>query len=897
MNVLHGVALTPVVPLLTSPADLFILRSSAAAAVLQKTDTVSHETDTEQDQRKTDAMRNILVTAGFFLFLLPALALGRAPQLDTFLKTHSDPLKALTSEEETAAYLSTHLLDAYGNVSALVGFIDSLAGGSYPAASDALVQEKLLRQYLAGASPAQARRLSSLISDIRAGEPLTANINRQMTRLGNILTAYTLASDIVQALSGQDEARIKALATAINTRIGMLANQIGTTSLSVAMGGVAFIDYALKTFITAQAEQYHDFWWQAYTAYLNARYPKLVTGPGSWAALLAVQDGGIQNRLHEFWDAPLENAALYYRRPGPFQRDSLATATFREKFAARYYRDYLETTLTTYTARKAEAARSELMASAETTLNGLGRLMGDIQALKTAVSRYQAGRKAAPVPLEIHLETDNGPAVTGPVCNGDSLAVITAGNAAHEKNAVWIWQVEDAKGIPVKGLYREDKAQGNKAPGIFRFQLNRFHPGTYQIRLSRRTTDGSVQESMGLARFKVVPELIVDKLLATPDRAAQSHHPEITEGRDVFLYAHYRTHRDTDRFSLDLSVSRQGSRQVLAHARAVRPKTGEKPPYRAGIRLPGEKISAGDRLVFRFKAAKTPETGAIAPVTASQTLTIKAEQGQKEKDPVLSPALPTTARPTKKKAPEVTPQPPAQKAQKHPGPKQVSRPEPSVRKVAKPPSQAPARESDSLAEKKQAYNRQVKQFRSDWKRVWREADKVLGEASAAMRRYQDDLKRHFRDGLSRKSGAGRREVLAKISKMPDPHKMMEALAGKLPCETRQKLYCGMEELEDISRLSQGVPGFDHLRNNKVRERLVTADRAVRTLAPLMKYYGSYVEAALEKDPLKPDKAEALKARAQKLAREVSRLTKAFGAAKSPPPVPTFNQLRAAGKFR
>jgi len=191
------------------------------------------------------------------------------------------------------------------------------------------------------------------------------------------------------------------LSTAMTiSRAGMNAAKLGS-----AVAG--FLDYALTSLMVQELTGYEEYWWNAYSAYLNSRYPKMVSGNNSWANLAMRQDKGraFQARLYEFWatsdvsgdgiETPLERATHYYKAPKGLRRgDALAMAKFQKTFAARYYGDYLKTTLDTFMKRKATAAKDAAASKFGAAAAALCSYLGDMESLARDVQKLKTEQKA-----------------------------------------------------------------------------------------------------------------------------------------------------------------------------------------------------------------------------------------------------------------------------------------------------------------------------------------------------------------------------------------------------------------------------------------------------------------------------------------------------------------------
>jgi len=380
-----------------------------------------------------------------------------APQLREFVERHQQEILRQNGEEALKSYLFTHLLEPYKDTGNLLEFTDALTGGVYTREVDYILKEKLLETRIDPVSLKSTDRLKIHLAKVRQAQPFTVNVNESMRRIGYGVTAATLATQVHRAFLGSDAAKREALATAFSAELEWLVTKAESTALSVSMGGVQFLDFALKKFCVAQYDQYNDFWWNAYAAYYNQQYRSIVKGPGSWASLAEASGGeGIEKRLDEFWKSPLEYAAMYYKAPSPFQRDALAAAQFRKPFAARYYNDYLKTTLDTWFSRKVEAEKEANLRAAEEEMKKLTAFLEDMGALKKLVAEARKKMKNDEgLPrLTIYKVTHDdyqGRAFRPPAQNGDTIHYAA--------------KVEYPPGTPVPAAIQWEERAPGQGPG------------------------------------------------------------------------------------------------------------------------------------------------------------------------------------------------------------------------------------------------------------------------------------------------------------------------------------------------------------------------------------------------------------------------------------------------
>lgn len=282
--------------------------------------------------------------------------------------------------------LAAHVLGTAATGVNLFNFVHQTTGGSYQVMARRLVQGKVLDTVVLpnGASRDHVRLMAAMVAERR---PITDRLVGPVNKLGGYLKALQIGRDLTNAIGGDDAAKLNLIKAAYDQQFSAATAFAATRSLQAAMGSVAFLNYALTTFITKQYADYEQFWWESYSRYHNKVHREIVTGSHSWVAL--IERGGhaeVEKRLHSFWNDPLENAAHHYRKPGPLQSTGLSIATFRVPFAARYYRDSLHPTLKTYFQRKAREAANEAYFEAEQACREVDTAGRAIAALQTLLA-------------------------------------------------------------------------------------------------------------------------------------------------------------------------------------------------------------------------------------------------------------------------------------------------------------------------------------------------------------------------------------------------------------------------------------------------------------------------------------------------------------------------------
>jgi hypothetical protein len=322
---------------------------------------------------------------------------------------------------------SANIMKAYDIEYAKTKNVNASANAVISTLSDAFKVDAVLSRFLVGATNGKYIKEISKITALRTGysinpktlqskklvkyfksvqlEPtsISSGLTKGYDRLALIVSVAGMASNLYAAVStGKKIHYAKAAKDSVDIASALAVTKFGWQGLQTAFGTVAFLDYALNSFITQAYGQYDEYWWQSYRSYMDSNYPKMVTGKKSWATLMHKNDGGkaFEERLTEFWSSqptsdgiftPALRAAHYYKKPSPFQRDGLASSTddMKKAFAARYYTDTLKTTLETYSKLEAEKIQLEAEDKLSVALESLCDYMSELKSLQVEVADLQ----------------------------------------------------------------------------------------------------------------------------------------------------------------------------------------------------------------------------------------------------------------------------------------------------------------------------------------------------------------------------------------------------------------------------------------------------------------------------------------------------------------------------
>ncbi len=294
--------------------------------------------------------------------------------------------KKIQNNSEAKDLFLTHS-KAFGVSKTIFDFIDKFSGGHYTKNVQAImdVPKQKWDMHIGLMGGYRIEKVREIVNTNRR-VPITSRLAPAMTNISNGLQVISIMRDIKAGIEGDDMKKLSAIEGTVNLVQGHIISEYGGKAMGMAMLGPAVIGTALKKFMAEAKGQYGAYWWEAYSSYLNQKYPKLVQGDNSWASLS--ESGGyaaVERRLYEFWDSPYANAAEYHGKAGIQTAPALAERTLKDKFAARYYQYYVHQTLKTYYRRKAEQAEAAAYIKARRAYAELKAIISDAEVIMAAI--------------------------------------------------------------------------------------------------------------------------------------------------------------------------------------------------------------------------------------------------------------------------------------------------------------------------------------------------------------------------------------------------------------------------------------------------------------------------------------------------------------------------------
>ncbi len=534
---------------------------------------------------------------------------------ERLLKSYGkDILKVNNKSDIKRTYLDIAKTE-FGLTKLLFDFAHELSNGVYYKEMKYLVHQKQWEILIKQNNAIMIPRLKQMVGKSYQPAVFTQNLDKYMQGFNYALTGLTLATNIYDVLMGDDTARLKSVTETMKFQMNSLIGKIGSKSLNVAMIGVSFMDYALTEFMKAQHQQYEEYWWNAYSMYLNKKYRKIVTGPDSWASLAIQDNDAVNARLNEFWVYdeynPLTRAIKYYKKPSPFQQSALAEATFKKPFAARFYNEYLHKTLKTFFQRKAEQASFEFEDNLVASCQELMAVKQDIEALKKAL--VQAGKE-----MKEKGGLDDKIAIT--LSQGDDIDrgkyFKTGLRLLSRKGTVWavsrvtfpkseitrkvkvLWRLKDKDQMILSTKMEELEGAGESHEIFIKIPVESLSQGRYSIMLSQSLVENPKETVEARVSFKVYEPVKIRGLWATNKLGSKEEKKVFAPDEIPHLYFTFDMNKELGAVQTNFDfINKRTGKQIYSVPNEYR-YSPDKELQVTGIRLPKGLVNPGDYITF-----------------------------------------------------------------------------------------------------------------------------------------------------------------------------------------------------------------------------------------------------------------------------------------------------------
>lgn len=279
----------------------------------------------------------------------------------------------------------------FGISNNLLGFINNLSGGNYATQIDMIqnVPTQKWKPLLRGSGSIKTVRK---IVNSNTRYPVTSRLAVIGSKVTNALGAVAVYADVIDAMNGNNRAKLKALYGTLELVKGHIISTYGGTNMNIAMAGVAFMSYALNKFINTTLSEYEEDWWQKYSGYLLDKYPKIDGGSKSWYKLVEEEgEEGLNRRLNEYWSNPYSDDSIIsdgdalYDQTKNLQGSEYAKNMYGPSFAARYYIEYVHVPLRNRFIQQAERAEAKAALEFRREWKRLKSFIEDAEDLQAAI--------------------------------------------------------------------------------------------------------------------------------------------------------------------------------------------------------------------------------------------------------------------------------------------------------------------------------------------------------------------------------------------------------------------------------------------------------------------------------------------------------------------------------
>jgi hypothetical protein len=319
-----------------------------------------------------------------FLLYFSNQVTTRAQDLEKVWEKYGPAIEKIQSEEDAKNFVLTHARNEFELNEDIMTFLVALNGGSYTKQIDYIMSVPVQKwnPLIGGGWGAYQ------IEDVRkvvSKNVTTAfhNVSAYATKISEGLKYYSLCNSILQALDGDNGAKLKSVHLAFEVVRDWMISDF--PNMNAAILSVGFINYALDKFVNTTLDEYNEYWWNKYRDYLFSKYPGFLQ---NWAYPSMQGDvvKFLEGRFSEFWDS-----AEQFEQDAPvlYRNSEYAKNVFGPSFAARYYNEYLRQNLMAWARRNAELEEASAWMESERNTRELSELIEEIKLMKAAIEAAQ----------------------------------------------------------------------------------------------------------------------------------------------------------------------------------------------------------------------------------------------------------------------------------------------------------------------------------------------------------------------------------------------------------------------------------------------------------------------------------------------------------------------------
>lgn len=347
----------------------------------------------------------------------------------TVLNIYDKELKNTGSSKLAATKVVDVLGGSFKPSASLKELIDIVTGGKRLKDKETFL--KITRAYRIDPKTLKSYKLVDYYKSIDVREePSLSRFSSTFKAFGDLVSVTSLMINIDKAiLAGDRKAILDIYKQAYEYSTSVVISKAAMRGAQVGIAVTGFLDYALTSLMVQELDGYEEYWWLAYSHYLNKKYPKMVQGKQSWAVLAMKNDNGKQfkARLMEFWantdvagdgiSSAIERAAHYYKAPKGLRRgDALAMVKFQSTFASRYYNDYLRTTMDTYIKRTIDKEKQVIENSLNRATTNLCGYWADLNAVNKEFRSEMNKAKVKNLRINVYTCVEGANAIEKGIC-------------------------------------------------------------------------------------------------------------------------------------------------------------------------------------------------------------------------------------------------------------------------------------------------------------------------------------------------------------------------------------------------------------------------------------------------------------------------------------------------
>ncbi len=259
-------------------------------------------------------------------------------------------------------------------------------------------------------------------------------------------------------------------------------------------------------------------------------------------------------------------------------------------------------------------------------------IRAEIDDLLEQTAALTGGVELAKFEIKANEKTYDGPALSGPVADGDIIAfsaIVPMNGTVAEGQLKWV--ILNPEGNPVMGAEKTKKITETEGSmtAKFRLQLAGLQPGRYAARLTHSVEDKKIKPVTETYAFNIgtAQTVSISRLWVTDQPKNETHFGILQPDQAPVLYVSFDMNNGLEAVHKKLVVRERSSGIIVASSEGKKTRKGNSPSQRTGIALSAGDLKPGGR--YRFEATLKIPGG--ESVSGSQTFEIaQAEVANQE---------------------------------------------------------------------------------------------------------------------------------------------------------------------------------------------------------------------------------------------------------------------------